>query len=369
MVELVGAGRTLHWWAVGFKFGIHRSRSIRAALVMILMLQGACGRDLPQHAQVPILLATAQEVSSNPAFGKLDDLILRGDRLWVVDAGEDPFLHLIDAGTGAVVRSFGRRGEGPGDFESIMWLEPNPHDPAGVVAFDVQLRRLTEIGLDSTGVPSVGTIVELPSSPRPRRVILFRNGYLGWLSEPGPRWVLFGHDGETSRYVDGPLVGPEEAPFKERMNASSALMVCDKPDESKFAVLYVSAGRIELHDSAAAFLGLAGVPDSTNGSFEPQRNGELRWNGSRFFYSSCAATNRFLFALFSGREMGPAADVTWAGDVVEVYSWDGVLAGQIDLSTRVTRIAIDSLGSTLYGSGADGQTVFRFDVPSEFGRP
>lgn len=352
--------------ASGLQIGSHRM-PIRAALVAILLLLAACSGDVRDQTEVPTLNSMAQLISSNPAFGKLDDLILRGDRLWVVDAGGDPFLHTIDAGTGQVILSFGRRGEGPGDFESIMWLQPSRHDPKGVVAFDVRLRRLTEIGVDSSGSPAVGRIIQLPNSPRPRRVVRFGDGYLGWLSEPGPRWVLFDDEGLEATYVDGPLVGPEAAPFKERMNASSALTICAKPDGSRFAVLYVSAGRIELHDSMAAFVGLAEVPDSTNGSFEQQRNGDLRWNGSRYFYSACAATDRYFFALFSGQEEGPAAEVTWAGDMVEVYRWDGVLVGQISLSTRVVRIAIDQLGSTLYGPGADGQTVYRFEIPSEFG--
>jgi hypothetical protein len=247
-----------------------------------------------------------------------------------------------------------------------MWLLPTSGDSGGVVVYDPQLRRLTTFHLDEAGRQVVDTMLYLRMSPQPRRVTAFGHRYLGWLSEPGPRWMVFGGEDSTVKLIDGPLIGASDIPFRERMHASSALVVCVRPDARRFAVLYVSAGRIEMHDSNAAFIRLAAVPDSSNGDFEQQPGGGWKWSRHRYYYSDCAATPQYLFALFSGNEEGPAAEVTFAGRDMEVFDWDGNLKGRFKLSIPIVRFALDPTGEALYGSATDGVTIYRFDVPVEF---
>lgn len=325
----------------------------------------ACSK--PGGSSVPIIPVSAQVVARSPLFGKLKFLLVRGSRLWATDAGGDPSLHVIDLATGQIIRSFGRRGDGPGEFHAGWWLWPDPRNPAGVLVYDPELNRVTEMALDSGGRPSVGGIALLQRSPEPMNIAPLGGKYVGWLSDPGPRWMLFELDSSAAAMTDGPLLGPADAPFKQRMFASNNLTICSKPDGSRFAVLYASAGRIELHDSAAKLVGLANVPDSSNGDFANGRAGEgLRWERLRYHYVGCAATDRFFFALFSGHPDPPSGG-GFEAERVQVFGWNGALAGDLRLSASVLHLTVDRAGTTLYAPSADGESIYRFAIPTPFG--
>ncbi len=299
-------------------------------------------------------------------IGEPITVLARDGYLWAIDRSGDPYLHVIDLATGDRVLSFGRRGEGPGEFAFPVALFPHPRMASAVTVYDGQQRRFTEITLDSGRVPRIGNISSLSRAPIPLQVGRVGDHYVGWLRDSAWRWSRFRLNDSAPSTVAGPLVGPESAPRTERIKASANITVCARPDGSGFAALYGSAGRIELHDSMAAFLGLAGVPDSTNGEFVTEPGGRMRWDRRRFFYAGCAATNRFVFALFSGRVEGVPGKLAYAGDQVQIFDWQGVLRGELELSTDVVDITVDSGGAALYGAGAEGGTIYSFDIPAEF---
>ncbi len=242
---------------------------------------------------------------------------------------------------------------------------PSPASPYGMLAYDEDLNRLTDIQLDSTGDVRIGALASLPTAPMPSALTSFGNGYLGWVSDSNARWMIIRRGESGRRLVDGPLLGNGSVPYSQRVLASANLKVCVKPDQTKFAVLYGSAGRIELHDSSAALLDLAATPDSSNGDFE-LKDGVARWNRHRYYYSDCAATDQYLFALFSGQVEGVGVEMAYAGDRVQVFDWSGALRGVLALPFRVARMAVDAEQRSLYGSGTDGETIYRFSIPAEF---
>jgi hypothetical protein len=299
-------------------------------------------------------------------IGEPITVLARDGYLWALDRSGDPFLHVIDLATGQRIVSFGRQGEGPGEFEFPVGLFPAPTLTSGVTVYDGQQRRFTEVALDSGGALHIGKVSSLSRAPIPLQVGRVGNHYIGWLRDPDRRWSRFGLNDSEPSTVTGPLVGPEAAPLTERIKASANVTVCARPDGGGFAALYGSAGRIELHDSMAAYLGLVAVPDSTNGEFVAEPGGRLRWDRKRFFYAGCAATNRFLFALFSGRVEGISGKSLYAGDRVQIFDWQGVQRGELRLSTDVVDITVDSIGAMLYGPGSQGGVIYRFDIPAEF---
>lgn len=70
-------------------------------------------------------------------------LALPGDEVAVVDAGASEIR--VFSGSGAYLRTLGRRGEGPGEFNGISWVQL-----AGdtLIAYSIPQRRLTLLGLN-----------------------------------------------------------------------------------------------------------------------------------------------------------------------------------------------------------------------------
>ncbi len=231
--------------------------------------------------------------------------------------------------------------------------------------YDPGLQRLTAVSLGRDNQPTIDRVVDVRRSPQPRRIHRYGKGYLGWLGEAESRWTLLGEDGEQRSLVPGPLLGDTSIPFRERLKASSGVMICARPNGREFAVLYAAAGRIELHDSAAAFVGLAHVPDSSNGHFVERRDGGSVWDSNFYYYHGCAATDRYLFALYAGHPVSSTGQGYQARQV-QIYDWEGRLHASITLSTEVLDLAIDSAGTVLYGPGADHRTIYSFDIPAEF---
>jgi hypothetical protein len=342
---------------------------VAVACIPLVWLVMAC--NAPQTTRNPPSIDVRGELfARDPGFGDLATLMVRGSYLWVGDASGDPFLHVIDVTSGQVIVSFGRHGDGPGDFQSIPWLMADPADPEGVIVYDRLAGRLTRLGVGADSQVEVRSTTLVPvSSPHPAWIAPVRGGYVGWLRDvrdSAHRWILFGHPGGAPTAVPGPLVGPERVGFRQRLDASSSLQICERPDGTRFAVVYGSAGRIELHDSAARFLGLADVPDSSNGDFQQQPGRGLIWNGLHFWYASCAASEPYLFALYAGTRVhypGPPPNISRQ---VQIYDWHGRLIATLALSTGIDAIALDVKRGVLYGLGGSGTEIYRFDLPAEY---
>lgn len=335
-------------------------------MLTALCALAACGSGDPETSPAEATSTysvVGRIAATSRVIGQANVMLPRGRYLWLIDQSGEPFLHLIDLESGEVVLSAGRRGEGPGEFEFPTRLFPHPTSPGGVTVYDAQQRRFTEIALDEHLTTNVGRVVVLTRAPIPLQVGQVGSHYMGWLRDPEMRWVSFRLDETEPTLLPGPIVGPESAPLSERIKASANVTICANHDGSRFAALYGSAGRIELHDSGAAFVGLADAPDSTDGEFVPGAGGRVKWDRQRFYYAGCAATERFLFALYSGREEGLDRQLAYAGDRVHVFDWDGRQIGTLKLAVPVVEIAIDSAATSLYGSGAEGNVIYHFDIP------
>lgn len=334
-----------------------------------VVLLGACGQGSNPPA-IPIGgTLDAEVVTRDPAIGHGDHLAVTGKFLWLTDAQGDPFLHLVDLSTGRVVRSFGRRGEGPGEFQSAQRIFPVHGAKNQVLVYDPQLRRLTGLAVDTVGTITIAGVSELRElSPFPRQLGSLGTGFVGWLADSNPRWIILDSALVTSHRTPGPLVGPSEVDWRVRSQASANLVICGSPSGDRFGVVYGSASRIELHARDGALLRLAETPDTTDGEFVPREGGggQLRWERSQYHYSGCAGTSEILVALYSGRPEGRPEDVAWAGDALHVFGWDGNLVRIHPVDARLTRIATDQSGSNLYGVGVDGSTVHRIALPEDF---
>src|SRR5690606_27807385 len=196
---------------------------------------------------------------------------------------------------------------------------------------DCQLKNGQRTGSPSVSVQDMRTVV-----PIPRQVGRVGTGIVGWLPDSAQRWASYDSALKLVAIVGGPLVGPREVEWRIRSQAASNMRICGHPDGSRFAVVYGSAARIEIHAVGGSLITLGQIPDTTNGEFVPRDGGggALRWDRTHYRYSGCAATSALVFALYSGQPEGRPEDVAWAGDQVHVLRWDGTFLHTYYLDTR-----------------------------------
>ncbi len=351
------------------------SRGVLAGLMLALAGGVGCSGDKAapvEDAANTVFAVQAEPVVSGPLFGTIHRLATDGRTLWVADFAGDPFLHAVDLATGQVRASVGRAGDGPGDYRSVLALLP-ARRAAAVWVFDPVGRRLTLVDSSARVVADDHSMVTLPASPRILAVARLGDRFVAraFSDDASRRMLLLGPSGQIVGGAVADLLGDETVPERQRQNASVNAALCARPDGTRFAVAFRYAGRIEIRDSLAGLVALAGVPVASNGDFQPNAQGQPVWHSGRAFYEDCAATDGHLFALFSGwderdPERGQNVRESGYADRVHVFDWAGALVGSLALGQRVTSIMLDADRGVLYGAGTGTSTVYRFELPGEF---
>jgi len=358
----------------------HRSTRRAATVgVIVLALSASCSTtDDEQHGERPAGVDASsalvgEELVSGPLFGNVGRLATDGETLWVSDLAGDPFLHVVRVAGGVIAAAVGRIGDGPGDFRSVYGLIPI-RGASSVWVYDVTARRLTLV--DSLGRLAEGphAIIELPASPR-----------FGSVARLGDRFVLRATHGSDSAerlvFVDGggsvthrsgeDLLGDASVPERQRQNASANAAMCARPDGTRFAVAFRYAGRIDLRDSVGQLVARAEVPTPTAGDFADDAGGQLAWSSNRAFYEDCVASDKFVYALFSGWNAqdpvrGQNLRESNVSKSVHVFDWAGRLVGILTLDQWVTSLALDLERGALLGAATATASVYRFALPTAF---
>jgi hypothetical protein len=167
------------------------------------------------------------------------------------------------------------------------------------------------------------------------------------------------------------LLGSDSIPERLRQSASVNAAICARSDGERFAVAYRYAGRIEIRTAINDSVQLAAVPMPSNGDFLLNSSGEWVLESQRAFYEDCAATDQHVFALFSGWNAGNPSETrdvreSNLSNAIHVFDWSGSLVGIVELDQRVSSIFIDESAGSIYGTGTDRATVFRFAMPDAF---
>jgi hypothetical protein len=305
----------------------------------------------------PILL-TGEPLLDYAAIGSAGRLFFRDHMIWIADTRGNPFVHQVDVRRTSVVRSFGKNGQGPGDFQSVVAFSQRRGDAGGVWVFDMNARRLTRIADDPKAAPQVvGTSLAVVWMTwfGPDRILLVTG-------LDSAEFVVIDSTGRTRLHSAANWLGGDSVPTVERRNLSLSLHVCANPSQTRFAVVYAGAGRIELRDTALQFVQVASVPFPSLGVFvKDSSSGKLAQRMPREYYAACTSSEYFLYALFSGRHAGRGVQKA-NGRSVHVFDWMGNFVGAFALDHDAGAITTDG-DSVLYTVSWDSDTVHKYRIP------
>lgn len=348
-----------------------RVRLKSPVFVAFIAASSACGEtgaaeDADYDASIVL---TAEDRYTDDLLGRVVDLARLQGRVIALDAMLDPSVHIFDSSRLRRLGSYGRSGDGPGEFrdpEQIV-VDPTGRD-AGVLILDGVHQRLTRLPLDEI---EAGVVVD------PETLLMDGPDAGSLVRAPDGRWFAGGWivEGRVARYrqdrvYDRTIVGfpPDaEAPGMTLAQAYESRVVVD-PAGDRLAAATAFGGLLEIFDGDGVSVSVATVPDP----FQPKwRQGRSRAGKAvmavgpetRYGFSDLAATKRFLYGLFSGRSVMEDGN-PWASREVQVYTWDAQYVRSLYLDRVAEAIAVDSSDTWLYASGPDPSPwVGRFRLP------
>jgi len=318
-------------------------------------------RTKPAHAPgaadgtaPPVLTGTV--LNAPPVLALPKRIAVVGDYLVVIDAASDSALHVFDRHTGRLVRSMGRRGKGPGEFDGAWALSRDARSDGAVWVYDLPLRRLTLVPLSARADVwgparrmlrlSDGAVLTEPQWISPDTILS-----LGFLMDG--RVALFDSTGHRTGAMGRPPFSPEAG---QPMQAAQALLAA-RPDHRRYAIANRYVSRLELLDLAR------GTIESVAGPV-PVNTGPSVVDLGQFAYVDVAAAATRIVALFSGRDRAEYEGTAGFGNVLHVFDWEGHFLGAYRLDADVLAITLDRGGDVVYALRHDpAPAVVRYRLP------
>jgi hypothetical protein len=223
--------------------------------------------DLLRTVPVTSTVVSADEVMGEPIhIGAIHDDLL------VTDLAGQPFLHLFRKATGKRITSFGRRGQGPGEFVSGPSFVSTAQGAADGSPWlhDTWSNKLTRFagirGADADNLPREAGVFEIPT----RRVRGLVQVQRGWFLASMVETDNAHPDGFLAWKVLGegiPLI-QERRVFGMDINGKGTVplarafahTLCVRPDGERLAVAYITAGRLDVVDVKTLTHTIANVP-------------------------------------------------------------------------------------------------------------
>lgn len=314
---------------------------------------GAAGEPELGHDSLKVVSPPATTLTESSVLAIPTDMAVVGDYLALIDIASDSALHVIDRVQGGLVRSLGRRGDGPGEFNGAWSLDPAKGD-GDFWVFDVALRRLSLVHADPRASTPIARdrLIHFRSASNPTGPVWTRDGTLVSLGfHPSGRLAVYDDGGEEIGLIGHPPGHEGNAPASVLQHAYQATLA-PHPDRDRVAVVTRHASQLELWavDGSANRIvegPLRVTPDLESSSKLSSDEFVMRASG-RIGYVDIAASDEFVFALFSGRTLRGFKQAASFGRFVHVFDWEGNFLYALRLEGDAIAIAVDRASATLY---------------------
>ena len=337
-------------------------RSIAVVVGFVAALPGCAdltprGRDLPaevDHETLAPVQLGGEVLGEGTELGLPFPFRVVGEHVVIADRASDAVIKVLDRHDGTLVRSFGRQGAGPGEYEGIWSLATVPGAADEFWIWDVGLRRLTHVDLGDDfagggepGDRSVNVMTEVPVLDP----VLMGDRWvtLGFL-ETG-RLAYFTGGGELMQTVGALPPGDDDLPAAVRQQVNQSYLAA-KPDRSLLAVATRHFDRLEIYRPDGTMVvrkvGPFGIEPTYEVRIRDDNAGMATGSDLRFGYVGLAATDERIYALFSGRTRAGFPGEANFGEYVHVYDWDANLLGVLELDAAAISLDVDPENRTLY---------------------
>lgn len=326
---------------------------------------------LPPRRAPPDTMRLVRVLGDSTLLARVTSALELDGYLLITDSQSSPHVVVMDLRSGELVSTFGRQGQGPGEFIYPGGLRQAPDVARGFWVYDFNLRRLTRLRLTPRGVidrdavhtTQIGTGTSLlevsPLGTGDTLVAsgLFEAGTLNLFSASGALVAVMG--------FPQPFRAPEvSSPVALRLLNVARMGAA--PNRRRIGLVYQFRSVVDIYDFEARTLRRITTPEEVQAVFriDPE-SGRFFWgDDNQQAYKSASGTVHYLWALFSGHTDLERRQPSQ----VRVFTWAGRLVREFALPVGVLQIYVSPDESTLYGMVEEPYPAIGvFSVP--WGRP
>jgi len=323
------------------------------------------------HSEIPVVPLSSSVFSKEEGFAwpwqtlSVGDKVVIADRPWMEGA-----IHILAAEDGTLLNTFGRRGEGPGEYVAYPnLLQSLDCGPGQFWAFDGSLRRLTRIDLSEPLMEEFDRkeIVRVPLTESIRHAGFLNDSLVVFTGGIEDGRVALWNRANDSVMAVGPLPPSDpEIPSLVVQDAYKGPLAV-RPDGDAFVVAAERGTRIDLFSTQGGWTGVAEVPFHWKPDYSMKANGDYLYAEeglrNRSGYVDLAVTENRIFALFSGRsEFWHRGEMDLA-EYIHEFDWEGNFIRAYQLDRAVEHIEVDVLRGRILATVQDPEpaiVVFSF---------
>jgi len=315
-------------------------------------------------------------VATSDSFGEPFELLYLDGYVLVSDypAGGSA-IHVLTADSLRLVASFGRKGDGPGEFRAHPGLFA-ARGAGAFWAYDAGQARLTFYRLEDVrngefkGARHVPLVLERIMY---ELAFLDRDRAVGLGLFASGRFALIDVAMATVRYAGDLPPSRHDAPPNVVQNAYYGRLAAH-PDGSRFVLATAYGGIIEIYGADGSIVHRVNTPSP----FEPDYLVDtdegfprlIRGAWNRGGYVDVDGTENFIIALFSGRAEAHFRGSYRQAEYLHVFDWEGNLVRVFRLDCLVQRIAVSPDGTMLFATALHLEpTVLGYRLPEIFPAP
>lgn len=293
-------------------------------------------------------IASRRILGDSATFGSIDGLAVAGRYLLVIDRLADPHLAVVDLESGAVINRLLGHGEGPGESTQPLSAQVVSTDPPEAWLYDFGTRRIFLLRL--TAPPREAVIDEMQLVVD--QSLLDPHWFGGRLVANGlfidQRLLILDRQGRAREEISLPQpFDAEEMPHRTGRRLMNRSYLVVSPAREQMALVYQFANRIDFLRGSGAIVGSVQGPRRTELKYHLENNRFFWDDGNQVAYSAATATDRYIYALYSGNRLRQTQDEP---SRVHVFEWDGDFVGEIGFDGhRLHSIAVTSDDQTLFG--------------------
>lgn len=301
-------------------------------------------------------------------IGSPVDIQKDGDDLVVLDYKQDSLFHRVDLKQNLYMGMFGAKGQGPNEF--IYPASLNVLGNSCFSSYDISKKELSMIRLDTDE-----NRVEISRLFKYNQMLTFDVApvadslFIVSGETDGAMFALMNKSGELLSVSDEyPYENGDEKkiPVKFRAMAyQGTLRVCSN---GYFAYATTTAKQIHLYKVKDKMIKKVGEIVDGYGHYRPNTKREGAYgvaylSNSSICYMDLAVTDKYVYALYSGRSFKKYKMAAYEGETIYVYDWTGKLVKTYQLDIAISQFCVDEDENRLFATANIPEpTIVRFDL-------